>query len=154
MNKLQTILISGISMLMLLVIGCGSNGTGSSSNSSGTSTLESSASTSSHNAGQACSTGAGCHGGSGPSFTIAGTLYDDNIGSNTVTGTSVSVPGIGAVVSDLNGNFYSNDSAYTGAVANVDAPGGAMTTVVDFNGTGGNCQQAGTCHGGAEPKVY
>ena len=65
-----------------------------------------------HNAGQDCIS-AGCHapGGEGPTYTIAGTVYTDALGTAPQSGATVTVRDALGVTVDLptqsNGNFYS-----------------------------------------------
>lgn len=108
---------------------------------------ESSASKSSHNAGQDCT---GCH-----SNTYAGTVYSDVSGSSTVAGAVVVITqNDGQVLNlttDTSGNFYTQ----------AGNPGGGYTATVQGNTVGmvaaqtsGACN-SGACHNGsATTRIY
>jgi len=115
-----------------------------------------------HNQGMNCIT---CHNGiyRQSHWTIAGTVYTNAAGTNPNPGVSVSITNattgavIGTIVSDLNGNFYSNDPKYAGGQAHATVSGATSsglsmsTTVIQLDrtnttaGGGGSCNQTG-CH--------
>lgn len=149
MKKLLVLSISVLTSATFIMIGCAAGGD--------TALLESSAgSTASHKAGQSCMK-SGCHGSGGPAFTIAGTITVSDGGAVDTSGRTITITGKGSLVSDGNGNFYSNDSKYSGTVAtgNISTSGGTKNlTTIDLSGTGGNCNQGGACHGGGQNLVF
>lgn len=113
---------------------------------SGGGDIVSSASSSSHKMGQDCGS---CHNGTKEvKFTVAGTLYSDGAGTQTVAGGTVTIANMGTLTSDVDGNFYSTESKYAGATGTdaITAPGGTMMATIDIDAGDGSCN---SCHDGA-----
>jgi len=102
-----------------------------------------------HHPGEAC---IACHGAEneGPTFTIAGTLYTDAVGTAPVPGATIHIIDANGVdipvISRANGNFYTTQQiafpikTHVGLCPNVRQMIGAVQQ------TGGDCNSAG-CHG-------
>ncbi len=101
-----------------------------------------------HNPGQPCMQ---CHksGGSGPQFTLGGTLYDGLNSSNAVNGATLRIIDANgtelALHSTLNGNFYTTQSlTFPLSVSGSSCPD-TKKMISPVNANGADCNSAG-CH--------